>query len=70
MPNSDIVLAHLRASTSYRAAFASAFPGQATPINYDNVGRAIGAFERGLVTLTMGCDDDGQWTHGCDASGG
>jgi cytochrome c peroxidase len=50
MPSSDAVLTHLRASASYRAAFASAYPGQAAPINYDNVGRAIGAFERGLVT--------------------
>lgn len=50
MPNSDAVLEHLRASASYRTAFAAAFPGQADPVSYDNVGRAIGAFERGLVT--------------------
>ena len=50
MPNSDAVLAHLRASPTHRAAFAAAFPGQASPVSYDNVGRAIGAFERGLVT--------------------
>ncbi len=50
MVNSEAVLAHLRASASYRALFAAAFPGQGAPINYDNVGRAIGAFERGLVT--------------------
>ncbi|XWV17839.1 MAG: cytochrome-c peroxidase [Gemmatimonas sp.] len=50
MPNSAAVLDHLRASASYRAAFAAAFPGQSAPISYDNVGRAIGAFERGLVT--------------------
>lgn len=50
MPNSGAVLEHLRASPSYRAAFAAAFPGQSDPISYDNVGRAIGAFERGLVT--------------------
>lgn len=50
MPDSAAVLAHMRESAQYRAAFRAAFPGQPNPINYDNVGRAIGAFERGLVT--------------------
>lgn len=50
MADSAAVLAHLRASASYRAAFRKAFPGEAQPVTYDNVGRAIGAFERGLVT--------------------
>lgn len=50
MPNAGAVLEHLRASPAYAAAFAEAFPGQPTPISYDNVGNAIGAFERGLVT--------------------
>lgn len=50
MPDSAEVLAHMRRSREYVAAFAAAFPGSAQPITYDNVGRAIGAFERGLVT--------------------
>ena len=50
MPDSVAVLEHMRGSAQYRAAFRAAFPGQANPVNYDNVGRAIGAFERGLVT--------------------
>ncbi|HVB32335.1 MAG TPA: cytochrome c peroxidase [Gemmatimonadaceae bacterium] len=50
MPGSSAVLDHLKASAKYRAAFAAAFPGQPNPVTYDNVGRAIGAFERGLVT--------------------
>ena len=50
MPDSAAVLAHLRASPGYRTAFSAAFPGEAQPITYDNVGKAIGAFERGLVT--------------------
>lgn len=50
MPSATAVLDHLQASATYRAAFAAAFPGQSSPITYDNVGRAIGAFERGLVT--------------------
>ena len=50
MPNPEAVLDHMKSSAKYRAAFAAAFPGKSDPINYDNVGRAIGAFERGLVT--------------------
>jgi cytochrome c peroxidase len=50
MPDSNAVLAHLRASTEYRAAFRAAYPAQRVPISYDNAARAIGAFERGLVT--------------------
>ena len=50
MPDSQAVLAHMRASVDYRAAFRAAFPAQREPITYTNVGRAIGAFERGLVT--------------------
>ncbi|MBL0170916.1 MAG: c-type cytochrome [Gemmatimonadaceae bacterium] len=50
MLDSAAVLAHLRASKSYVAAFRAAFSGEAEPITYDNVGRAIGAFERKLVT--------------------
>ncbi|MDE3152180.1 MAG: c-type cytochrome [Gemmatimonadota bacterium] len=50
MPDSAAVLAHLRGSPQYRAEFAAAFPDERDPISYDNVGRAIGAFERGLVT--------------------
>lgn len=50
MPNGAAVVARLRAVPAYRAAFRKAFPGQADPITYDNVGLAIGAFERRLVT--------------------
>lgn len=50
MPSGDAVIARLRAVSAYRTAFRAAFPGQANPINYDNVGVAIGAFERRLVT--------------------
>lgn len=50
MPNPKAVLDHMNSSAKYRAAFAAAFPGESNPITYDNVGRAIGAFERGLVT--------------------
>ena len=50
MPDSTAVLDHMRSSSQYRAAFKAAFPSAPQPITYDNVGRAIGAFERGLVT--------------------
>ena len=50
MPDTAAVLAHLRGSSMYVARFRAAFPDERAPITYDNVGRAIGAFERGLVT--------------------
>lgn len=50
MPNPKAVLDHMKSSAKYRTAFAAAFPGKSDPITYDNVGRAIGEFERGLVT--------------------
>jgi len=50
MPDSGAVLAHLRASAQYVAAFRAAYPDDAQPVTYDNMGRAIGAFERRLVT--------------------
>jgi cytochrome c peroxidase len=50
MPDTMGVLAHLRGSATYVAAFRAAFPGAKDPISYDNVGNAIGAFERGLLT--------------------
>lgn len=40
----------LRAIPGYEDAFKKAFPTEKSPLNYTNVGRAIGAFERGLVT--------------------
>jgi len=50
MPDEHYVLTVLKSIPGYRDAFAAAFPGQADPITYDNFGRAVGAFERGLVT--------------------
>jgi cytochrome c peroxidase len=50
MPSGDVVTERLKAVAGYRAAFAAAFPGQSDPITYDNVAKAIGAFERLLVT--------------------
>lgn len=50
MQSSEAVLRHLRASPLYVTSFRAAFPDEVRPITYENVGRAIGAFERGLLT--------------------
>jgi cytochrome c peroxidase len=50
MPSADAVVERLQDIPGYAPMFRAAFPGDASPITYQNVGRAIGAFERGLVT--------------------
>jgi cytochrome c peroxidase len=50
MPSADFVVDVLKSIPGYVDAFKAAFPGEAEPINYNNFGRAIGAFERKLVT--------------------
>ncbi len=50
MGSEQEVVARLKAIPGYARYFAAAFPGQAEPMTFDNVARAIGAFERGLVT--------------------
>jgi cytochrome c peroxidase len=50
MPSEEAVVAVLRSIPGYAAPFAEAFPGEAEPITYDNMARAIGAFERRLLT--------------------
>lgn len=50
MPDAAAVLEHLRASPAYVAQFRAAFPNDQQPVSYDNVGNAIGAFERKLLT--------------------
>ncbi|MBL8096909.1 MAG: c-type cytochrome [Anaerolineales bacterium] len=50
MPNSDFVVGVLKEIPGYLPLFEAAFPDQADPITYDNVGTAIGAFERRLIT--------------------
>ncbi len=52
MPDPGHVTQVLRSIPGYTKAFAAAFPGERDPITYDNFGRAVGAFERGLVTPT------------------
>jgi cytochrome c peroxidase len=49
-PNFDVAMARLRAIPGYPELFAKAFPGEADPVTPDNWGKAIGAYERTLVT--------------------
>jgi cytochrome c peroxidase len=50
MPNEAAVIAKISAIGSYQKSFAKAYPGEANPITYDNLAKAIAAFERTLVT--------------------
>jgi len=50
MADATAVVGRLRAIPGYVEAFEAAFPGQATPVTFENFGLAIAAFERGLAT--------------------
>jgi len=52
MPNEQAVVAALQAIPTYVDMFRRVFPGDRQPISLKNVGEAIGAFERGLVTTS------------------
>jgi len=49
-PSPDYVVKVLKTMPEYVQAFQRAFPGEKEPLVFANVGVAIGAFERGLVT--------------------
>lgn len=50
MPDEDFVLNVLKSIPGYVEMFKTAFPDEESPLTYANVGNAIGAFERGLLT--------------------
>ena len=50
MPNKEYVLKVINSIPGYVESFKKAFPGESDPVNYDNFGKAIGAFERKLMT--------------------
>jgi cytochrome c peroxidase len=50
MPDAATVVKVVKSIPGYSPLFASAFPGAGDPVTYDNLGIAIGAFERKLVT--------------------
>lgn len=50
MPDEASTLAVVKSIPGYAEPFKTAFPDDEDPITYDNIGKAIGAFERTLVT--------------------
>ena len=50
MPDAETVVSVLKEDPTYIAEFAKAFPGEKDPLNFQNVGVAIGAYERTLTT--------------------
>lgn len=50
MPSGKAVVAKLSAISGYEELFAAAFPESKSPITYDHIGTAIGAYERLFVT--------------------
>ena len=49
-PSEEFVIKVLKSMPEYVAAFKAAFPGEADPVTYNNFGKAVGAFERKLLT--------------------
>ena len=50
MPAEPVVVERLKADKDYPRLFAAAFAGESDPVNYENLARAIAAFERTLIT--------------------
>lgn len=50
IPSESFLVERLAAVPEYEAAFREAFPGESAPLSYRNVQRALGAFERTLLT--------------------
>jgi cytochrome c peroxidase len=50
MPDGAAVVRVVKSMPEYVEAFRAAFPAAKDPVTFENVGRAIGAFERGLTT--------------------
>jgi cytochrome c peroxidase len=50
MPDEQEVIKRLEADANYPKLFKAAFRGEDKPINYQNFGRAVAAFERTLIT--------------------
>jgi len=50
IPNKEFLLKRLSQTELYPALFKEAFPGESNPLTYENIEKAIGAFERILIT--------------------
>lgn len=52
----DLAVNTIRQIEGYKPYFEAAFPGEADPITFDNIAKAIAAFERTLITPNDGLD--------------
>jgi cytochrome c peroxidase len=50
IPHKDFLVNRLKSVKLYQDMFTTAFPGQTNPVTYENLQKAIGAFERTLLT--------------------
>jgi cytochrome c peroxidase len=50
MADEKAVLAVLKSMPAYNDAFKAAFPGEEDPVTFENFGKAVASFERGLLT--------------------
>lgn len=50
LPSKKVCVDRLKAVKEYQTMFAAAFPNDKDPVTYDNMTKAIGAFERKLIT--------------------
>lgn len=50
MPHESFVIDKLKSIKGYHQLFINAFPGEENPLHYNNLKKAIGAFERTLIT--------------------
>jgi cytochrome c peroxidase len=50
MPSEEAVVERIKSIPPYRRLFAEAFPDDKEPLTYDNIARAVAAFERTLLT--------------------
>lgn len=50
MPKEEVVMERLQSEPEYVSMFIAAFPGEEKSLTFKNMGRAIGAFERTLLT--------------------
>src|SRR5690606_25493443 len=50
IPNEEYLVKKLSGIDLYKSKFAEAFPDSKKPLTYDNLKKAIGAFERTLIT--------------------
>ena len=50
IPSKEFLVSRLKGISEYQSAFAAAYPGEKEPLSYNNLQKAIGAFERTLLT--------------------